>query len=67
MKVPPKAACREVRKKERKMGVMVYRESFKIQSNDKICTFHDVTDQAGEALHAGVTDWVNNIKLQSGN
>jgi len=59
VKVPPKAACREVRKKERKMGVMVYRESFKIQSNDKICTFHDVTDQAGEALdRSGIKDGI---------
>lgn len=29
---------------------MIYRESFKVQSNDKVCTFHNVTEQAKEAL-----------------
>ena len=29
---------------------MVYRESFKVQSNDKVCTFHNVTAQAKEIL-----------------
>ena len=29
---------------------MVYRESFKVQSNDKVCTFHNVTAQAKEVL-----------------
>lgn len=29
---------------------MVYRESFKVQSNDKMPTFHDVTTQAREAV-----------------
>ena len=29
---------------------MIYKEKFKVQSNDKICTFHNVTAQAKEAL-----------------
>ncbi len=29
---------------------MVYRESFKVQSNDKVCTFHNVTAEAKEIL-----------------
>lgn len=29
---------------------MIYRESFKLQSNDRICTFHNVTEQAKSAL-----------------
>lgn len=29
---------------------MVYKESFKVKSNDKICTFHNVTKQAKEIL-----------------
>ncbi len=29
---------------------MVYKQSFKVQSNDKVCTFHNVTEQAKEAL-----------------
>jgi len=29
---------------------MVYKEKFKVQSNDKVCTFHNVTAQAKEAL-----------------
>ena len=29
---------------------MVYKESFKVQSNDKVCTFHNVTAGAKEAL-----------------
>lgn len=29
---------------------MVYKESFKVQSNDKMCTFHNVTEQAKDIL-----------------
>ena len=29
---------------------MVYKEKFKVQSNDKVCTFHNVTAQAKDAL-----------------
>ena len=29
---------------------MIYKESFQVQSNDKVCTFHDVTQQAKEIL-----------------
>lgn len=29
---------------------MVYKESFQVQSNDKMCTFHNVTKQAKEIL-----------------
>ena len=29
---------------------MVYREEFQVQSNDKVCTFHDVTAQAKEIV-----------------
>ena len=29
---------------------MVYRESFQVQSNDKICTFHNVTQQTRDAV-----------------
>ena len=29
---------------------MVYKKSFKVQSNDKICTFHNVTAEAKEIL-----------------
>lgn len=29
---------------------MVYREKFKVQSNDKVCTFHNVTAQTKEIL-----------------
>lgn len=29
---------------------MVYREEFKVQSNDKVCTFHDVTEQTKEIV-----------------
>jgi len=29
---------------------MVYKESFKVQSNDKVCTFHNVTAQAKDIL-----------------
>jgi len=29
---------------------MVYREEFKVQSNDKVCTFHDVTEKAREIV-----------------
>ena len=35
--------------------------------NNQILSGEYDADQAVEALHAGVTDWVNNIKLQSGN
>ena len=29
---------------------MVFRKAFKLQSNDKVCTFHDVTEQVRETL-----------------
>lgn len=29
---------------------MVYRESFEVQSGDKVCSFHNVTAQAGEIV-----------------
>ena len=29
---------------------MIYKEKFKVQSNDKMCTFHNVTAEAKEAL-----------------
>jgi secondary thiamine-phosphate synthase enzyme len=29
---------------------MVYNESFKVQSNHRVCTFHDVTDQTKEIV-----------------
>lgn len=29
---------------------MVYREAFQVQSNDRICTFHDVTEQIREIV-----------------
>ena len=29
---------------------MIYRESFQVRSNDKMPTFHDVTEQAGEIV-----------------
>lgn len=36
---------------------MVYRQSFQVQSNDKVCTFHDVTAQAREiAAASGIRD-----------
>jgi ABC-type glycerol-3-phosphate transport system substrate-binding protein len=35
--------------------------------NNQILSGEYDAEQAVEALHAGVTDWVNNIKLQSGN
>lgn len=37
---------------------MIYREEIKLQSNDKICTFHNVTDQ--------VRDIVKKSKIQVG-
>ena len=38
---------------------MVYRESFKVQSNDKVCTFHNVTAQAKEVLaKSGIKDGI---------
>ena len=38
---------------------MVYRESFKVQSNDKVCTFHNVTAQAKEILaRSGVKEGI---------
>lgn len=37
---------------------MVYREAFKLQSNDKMCSFHDVTDVTKEA--------VKNSKIKNG-
>ena len=30
--------------------MMIYRESFKLQSNDKVCTFHDVTQKTKEIV-----------------
>ena len=34
---------------------MVYREDFKVQSDEKICTFHDVTEQTREiAARSGI-------------
>ena len=29
---------------------MVFRKKFKVQSNDKVCTFHNVTDLAKQTL-----------------
>lgn len=29
---------------------MIYKESFKVQSNDKVCTFHNVTAKAREIV-----------------
>ena len=38
---------------------MVYREAFKVQSNDKICTFHNVTDLARQAVEkSGIKDGI---------
>lgn len=38
---------------------MVYREKFKVQSNDKVCTFHNVTAQAKEILErSGVKEGI---------
>ena len=38
---------------------MIYREAFQVQSNDKICTFHDVTEQAREiAQRSGFKDGI---------
>ena len=38
---------------------MVYREKFKVQSNDKVCTFHNVTAQAKEILaRSGVKEGI---------
>ena len=38
---------------------MVYRESFKVQSNDKVCTLHNVTAQAKEVLaKSGIKDGI---------
>ena len=36
---------------------MVYREEIKLQSNDKVCTFHDITDQVKEIIkYSGIKD-----------
>lgn len=41
---------------------MVKRESFKVQSNDKICTFHNVTDKVKEFVKkTGVKDGICTI------
>ena len=38
---------------------MVYRESFIVQSNDKLCSFHDVTERARDvAARSGVRDGI---------
>ena len=38
---------------------MIYKEKFKVQSNDKMCTFHNVTAQAKEALKkSGIKDGI---------
>lgn len=38
---------------------MVYREKFKVMSNDKICTFHNVTDKVREAVKkSGIKDGI---------
>ena len=38
---------------------MIYREDFKIQSNDKICTFHDVTTQTKKiAKRSGIKNGI---------
>ena len=29
---------------------MIYKETFQVQSNDRACTFHDVTKQVKDAL-----------------
>ena len=37
---------------------MVYKESFQVQSNDKMCTFHNVTAKAKEILiRSGIKKW----------
>lgn len=38
---------------------MVYRESFRVQSNDKVCSFHDVTAKAREiAARSGIQNGI---------
>ena len=38
---------------------MVYREDFKVQSDEKICTFHDVTEQTREiAARSGIRNGI---------
>lgn len=38
---------------------MVYREAFKVQSNDKTCTFHDVTETTREIVkRSGIKDGI---------
>lgn len=38
---------------------MVYREAFQVRSNDKMCTFHNVTKQAEEILkRSGIKDGI---------
>ena len=38
---------------------MVFKKKYKVQSNDKICTFHNVTALAREALaESGITDGI---------
>lgn len=39
--------------------MMVYKESFRVQSDDKMCTFHDVTEQTREMVkRSGVQDGI---------
>ena len=38
---------------------MIYKEKIKLQSNDKVVTFHDVTAQAKEAVkRSGIKDGI---------
>lgn len=38
---------------------MLYKESFKVQSKDRMCTFHDVTDRVKEAVRkSGIRDGI---------
>ena len=38
---------------------MIYREEIRLQSNDKVCTFHDVTDQVKEIVsRSGIKDGI---------
>ena len=41
---------------------MVYREDFKVQSDEKICTFHDVTEQTREiAARSGIRNGIADV------
>ncbi|MBR4768917.1 MAG: secondary thiamine-phosphate synthase enzyme YjbQ [Lachnospiraceae bacterium] len=38
---------------------MLYKKSFKVQSKDRMCTFHDVTDEVKEAVkESGIRDGI---------